>query len=447
MAELRKKHPSPASTPKPLQAKIALIWSETRFNRPLNWPLLLLSASIKQRLCLSVPHTVIQSAQDSVFLYTDGEGVLRSRSGEKERIMREFLESCGANRRKERNLNPSGLRFPKFISRNEGLLIAKKHDLVDLEALGVLQRYIIPYNFKPHRRIILWRRVKPTKVYTLILRSDPSQNQLISRQDLEACDVHLEARISEVEESILQTVKRIVEADLGAEERLEELALNTMQDLQGAFYFLSAPRARTTACEKTDMRQLRRGSMPSLAELTTRLQAAEELPVLAASLAAPALAVPVSTRRRYSEIEQHIDLVAAKFDRVTGEAKERRTAFEVYRVLTSANYPPGFFDHSVKAISVAICRNQVLAPFFGGKETRVEEIVRKILVLGVDAGRAQSIHAAMGVRQAEFEVFVGVVEDCLRRQGAQEQDLDKTVAYLRGFEEAVVGGKDAVLSP
>jgi len=452
MAESRKKHPNPASAPKPLQAKVARTWSETHFNRPLNWPLLLLSASIKQRLCLYVPHTVVtQAGQESAFLYTDNEGVLRSRSGENARIAREFLESCGSNRRKERNFNPSGLRFPKFIRRNEGILVLKKHDLGDLAALGVLQRYIIPFNFKPHRRIILWRRIKPTKVYTLLLRSDSGQNQLISKRELEACDVHLEIRMSQAEESILHTVKRIVEIELGVEERLEELVVNVMQDLQGTPYFLSAPRARTSLCQKVNIKQLRRGSMPTIAELTTRLQAAEEqnpLPLLTNPLSLTPLAVPaVSTRRRYSEIAEHIDLVAAKFDRITGEAKERRAAFEVYRVLTSSNYPPGFFDSSVKAISVAICRNQVLAPFFGGKEARVEEIVRKILVLGVDLGRAQAVHAAMGVRKAEFEAFVGIVEDCLRRQGAQEQDVEKTVVYLQGFEEAVVGGKDVAPSP
>jgi hypothetical protein len=362
------------------------------------------------------------------------------------------LESCGENRRKEKNLNPAGLRFPKFIRRNEGLLIAKKHDLGDLMTSAVIQKYIIPSNFKSHRRIISWRRTKPTKVYTLTIRSEQSLSPVISRRELDSCDVRLEARMSEVEDSILQTVRRIVEAEIGYEERLEGLVVDVMQDVQGVCYFLSASRARTSPFQKLNITQMRRGSMPTIAELSTRLQATENLsplPPLAVPLSAISLSVPqASTRRRHSEIAEHIDLVAAKFDKIAEEAKERRTAFEVYRALTSPDYSPSFFDSAVKAISVAICRNQVLGPFFGGKEARVEGIVRKIFVSGVDADRAQTAHAVLSIRKAEFDVFVGVVEDCLRRQGAQEQDLQKTVAYLQGFEDIIVSnGKDFVSSP
>ena len=451
MAESRKKQASPAS--KPLKSKVARLWSDALFNRPLNWPSLLLAASIKQVLRLSVPHTLVtRCAEDSSFLYTDSEGILRSRGGESARISREFLESCGENRRKEKNLNPSGMRFPKFIRRNEGLLIAKKHDLGDLTTSAVIQKYIIPSNFKPHRRIISWRRTKPTKVYTLAIRPEQSLNAVISRGDLDSCDVHLAARMSEAEDSILQIVRRIVEAEMGYEERLEGLVVDVMQDLQGVCYFLAASRARTSPFQKISIAQIRRGSVPTIAELSTRLQATENLspfPPLAAPLSAISLSVPqASARRRHSEIAEHIDLVAAKFDKIAEEAKERRTAFEVYRVLTSSEYSPGFFDSAVKAISVAICRNQVLGPFFGGKEHRVEGIVRKIFVSGVDADRAQIAHAVLRIRKAEFDEFVDVVEDCLRRQGAHEQDLQKTVAYLRGFEGMIVSnGKDFVSSP
>lgn len=441
MTDGRKKRGSLCVTSKPLQPKIARLWSETEHNKSIDWVKLVHTAAVKLIFRLHIPHTLVVTDQEqSVLLFTDSEGVVRCRNEETTRVAREFADCCGIERRKERNLNPSGRKFPRFIWRNEGLLVDKKRDIRGNLHPGVIQRYVIPHGFVPFLRIIKWRRTKPTKVYTVSLRPDQGDKQLISRLEIEGCDARLEPRMSESEERTMTAVRSLVEREAGDGERLEELAVTVMQGLQGDCYFLAVQRVRTSELQPGDVKKTRRSS---LADLSSRIQATDvvsplpPLEILPIPHAAPK-DCPVSFQRRYSEISDHIDFIATKFDKITEEAKERKAAYEVYKALTGPEYGPGFFDNVVKVISVNICRNPVLAPFFGGNESRVEEIVRKILVVGVDPQKLQSTHTALGINPSEFRSFVSVFEDSLRRQGVTDLDISRTLLYLNSFQSLLV---------
>ena len=456
--------------------KVEGFLSDPRLTKSVDYWNVLQAASSSLVLHLMIPETLVLSPPlPPVFLYSDSSAVLRTTPGAQYNLhsaLTHFLQVTSRLRQQVLNVTPQGLRYPKYLLLQGGGVVRtlfRKREAKSCEE-GVLQRYVMPKDYVAKKVLVRWRRTKVTKVYSVTVRGgkvgkgrgegdggtqpplDPSF--LASLHLSPSTVIHREPRLPQSSESLIPTFKSLLESFvLGPSEQLEELILSLILAQDGKAYLLGCKGIRTTTKESV-LKHNRRASMPTMDEIEQRITRHEQftpaLPRLKAisdsvkyspdpslTIDSPQLQDPTA-----SLVSEHISTVAGSMDKLVGEAKTLKAAYEHFQRVRFSHYPPGFLLSCIHRLYATVSSDKQLLKYFGAAgeamTRHIETSVSLVFEVGCSRHKVRGIHRKLKIADSDFGLYLKHFEEALKEGGAGGEDVEKAMAFLQGFKDVVV---------
>ena len=284
--------------------------------------------------------------------------------------------------------------------------------------------------------LVRWRRTKPNKAY--ILGSEDA-----SRLDFENWEVARDKGVCA--EECIETVMKVVEREVAAEERLEEAAIVVCKEVDGKRYVVDVLGIRVS----------RKHGIPTsgypASVLLTALQTYELPPQLKPPHIHPnpkqCPHKPKSPDHRPPSaqlISQCLTRVSAHFDEVLTESRELRKEFGIVMKVQLANYPKDVLDHVIRKVYERILADPRLSRFYPNKariQEKLESSVKSVFQNGLSRNmkaRMREVHMGMGISEVDFSLYVRYFAESLREMDVTEVDVAHIVEFLDEFRDEVV---------
>lgn len=466
-----------------LEDKLSLLLSS--MNKAIGAYPCLLQAAQTSLLPLHLPETLFLQENEPVLLFSDSSGTVRINRGELAK--RSFVTITGEKIKQMRNFNPMGVHFPKFITFREGkalFTIHRKADLVafldTLEAGTTVQRFIWPQHFQVKKSVVVWKRTKRTKLYTITpkngskppskrpLRSESAsklaldRSYMVSLHCLRDCYVTKE-KVTEEVEALLETLREVLSRlALRPEEKLEELLVLLCKSQDGKLYFLNSPQAKVST-QASPRLVLRQSLTPT--QFSTILQEMETfdrtkqmfLPYLNLSdvtqeserlysLHLPTSPACLSHVQSWSEqlAAKRIGEVAAQFDSLQQEARELKREFGIVMKVQLSHYPKDILDRLIRQVYEVILKDCRLTKYYPDKSRIYQKLlhaVKSVFLCGLSRNirtRMHRAHMGLGITHADFDLYVKCFLDAMRLLEMRDAEVAEIQQFLESFRADVV---------
>lgn len=450
----------------------------------------LLQVAQTQVLQLRIPETLLYSDNHLVLLFCDANGTLRVSKGEM--VTHSFEMMAGEKIKQMQNLNPRGVHFPKYITFAGDRVEHTIHHKADLPLYfpnmtsnSRIQRFIWPEDFLVKKTIVVWRRTKLTKAYTLSPRGGfrPTSKKplklesasgftldssyIVSSHFIRSNDVTKE-RVTEEIEHFLETMREVLCAHaLAPEERLEELIVFLCKSLDGKMYFLDLPLAKVSIHKNSPSMQRRCLTPARVSALMHELEASArlkskflpylnlsdmseqshrlyELHLHSASLEPDH--IDTSRVKTFSEelASQRLTEVSCQFDSLVRESQELKKEFGIVMKVQLTKYPKDLLDHVIRHVYENILKDPRLSKYYLDKSRIYQKLVvavKAVFMCGLSRNiraRMRTVHMGMGITDYDFDLYLKYFAEAMRHMNVEEEDVEQTADFLNCFRPDVV---------
>lgn len=396
-----------------------------------------------------------------------------------------FLSRAAACNRQVKNTNPQGLAFPKYLIRQEGRLEAlfknKAAAQVILHQPAFIQRYIVPEHYQPHAILVLWRRIKRNRVFSItsrtVFKTRRESADLISPREASATpfvvswtnlsNTSVSKEISMTDEigEMVQVVRQhLLKPALKPTEVLEEMLFAVMKGFDEKYYATGLLRARVSESDQSgeSILEIRPPSSVSLADImrdesTLERLNCHSLPYISLKdmqfdnqqiymnhvhVQSPQL--PYERTFNHTKTTG-LDEVADKLDKLKRQSSYLKYEFGVVRKVDFSKYPREFLPNVINRLYFSVIRDQRLAKFYSADrveaQTKLESSVKQAVERGTSRFlkmRMHKIHQNMGITDRDFDQYLRYFTDAMREEGAEDEDLSETMSVLGDFRSDVV---------
>lgn len=344
-----------------------------------------------------------------------------------------------------------------------------------------IQRFICPSGLAFSQTLLRWRRTKESKCYTITTRSsgkpapkkppvvtDPSQFSLdpwylASSVYSPNCDVTKE-RFSEEMETLVEALRDVIgRFVLSPEERLEELVVFTVRGIDGKLYFLDCPKARTSVVEAESVggqqrclllatllkggdvgEGLKQKLLPYIC-LKDMCDDSRKLYEMQLSHGVEGLSESPRVRSDSEElVSKHLSAVSAQFDSLVHESQQLKKEFGIVMKVQLNRYPKSTLESIIFRVYEKILRDPRLAKYYSDRASireRLTAAVKSVFMNGLSRNikaRMRTVHAGMGITDADFDLYVMYFVQAMRDMEVDEDDIEQTKEFLNEFRGDVV---------
>lgn len=443
----------------PLQAKVAALGSGQA--QKVDWFELIASRLAESTLELCLPETLVVEIDGSKRAYITREGGVMLSSGETAET--DFFAAASACNQQLRNLNPAGIRYPKFLSFKSGTLEctfpqkkAIKEYLRETQGPFTLQRYIIPQNYTVKKHIIHWRRTKPVNVYVLTSRSALQSAKLEQGRETEYAfvvsshcvgqyDVAKEG-LGETQVPLLETVRTVLEQTLKG--RIEEFAFESIKSQDGKWYIVDVPWVKgpispvfPSIPSPTDLSRelLQRLCQKPVPEVVSHDQLAASISCYDHSRLCKAW--PVSLPSPALSVSHRLQQISSKLDHIRSESLQLK---QEASLIMKLSLPKEVLTGVIHRVYENVLRDPRLSRYYMDKSrvyTKLEGAVRRVFQCGpsrILKTRIKAIHAHMGITEHDFELYLRYFAEAVLAEGLSSTSVDLTIRFLTEFKAVVV---------
>lgn len=382
-----------------------------------------------------------------------------------------------------KNKNPQGLAFPKYLSRKGGqveVLFKNKTAAEVIQHYPVfLQRYIVPHNYQPHALLVCWRRVKRTRVFTILSRTtfrtrresadllSPCEASaapfVISWTNLANTSVSKEVGLTDELREMVEVVRTyVVKPVLKSTEVLDEMLFAVMKGIDEKLYASGLLRALVTEIDPSSdqILEVRPTSSVSLADIMKDERCLERLNCRSLPFISLKdmqfdnqqiyLSHFQPTRLPREGTFNHskaagLDEVAEKLDILKRQSSHLKLEFGVVRKVDYSEYPRDFLGNVINRLYHSVIRDVRLCKYYSldraEAQTKLESSVRQVVERGTSRYlkmRMYKIHQNMGITDRDFDQYLRYFTDAMREEGAADEDLSETMSVLSDFRSDVV---------
>ena len=394
-----------------------------------------------------------------------------------------FLSRAAACNRLVKNANPQGLAFPKYLIKQEGTLEALFKNKVAAQAikhqLAFIQRYIVPEHYQPHAILVLWRRVKRTRVFTIVSRTafrtkresadliSPREGSaapfVISWTNLSNTSVLQETGMTDELEEIVQVVRQhVLKPALKPTEVIEEMLFTVMKGIDEQIYATGLLRARVSESDQSgesilevrppssvsladimrDERTLERLNCRSLPFISLKDMKFDNQQIYMNHIHSPQL--PYERTFNHTKTAG-LDEVADKLDRLKKQSSYLKSEFGVVRKVDFSKYPREFLPNIINRLYFSVIRDQRLSKFYSVDRVEAQAKLESSVKQAVERGtsrylkmRMYKIHQHMGITDRDFDQYLRYFTDAMRGESAEAADISETMSILGDFRGDVV---------
>ena len=462
--------------------------SITAMNKPVDIYSAILRSVQSHILPLNLPETLLYDGPQPAVLFTDSTGIVRIHKGDL--VRHSFLTMVSEHIKQLRNFNPLGVHFPKFLSFQQGKAQFTIHHKADfslyyptMSPSNRVQRFIWPKDFTVQKYIIVWKRTKKSKIYSLTLRGNsrpggkkPSRITNIEELSLDsgyvACthflknyDVSKE-KVTEEMESHLETLRKIVNGYcMQPEERPEELLVYMCKSQDGKLYFLDLPLAKVSIHANSPAVRRRSFSSNRIPQLMQQLSNSERvnskfLPYLSladmSEQSEQLYQMHLHMSMQRGDLQGHVktgaeeqasrclDSITSHYDSLLIESRELKKEFGIAMKVQLRNYPPNLLDNVISQVYECIIRDPRLSKYYLDKTriySKLVHAVKAVFLCGLSRNikaKMRVTHMGMGITDQDFDQYIKYFLGAMEALEVREEDVEQTKVFLESFRGDVV---------
>ena len=471
----RRQLSKPARTLGQLQDKLGAL--AAGMNREVDFYALLEAVVCKTPLSLQIPETLLLlSDSDSVFFLTERDGYVRVTRGHA--TVSDFLTTCSVKNKAMRDLNPLGVKYPKFVTFRDGKLefTLRKVEEVrryirDTDKPARIQRYVVPCDYTVAKTLLHWRRVKTARAYCLQSRDSLTSttprttapkrktdqihleltpnfqldtSYLASTHNIQFCSIVKCPRLTDHQSELITLFRRVLKEEVvQVGEELEEFLVHMMQSRDSKWYVLDLPCAVVSGREEDRVLPLHLRSF-SL-ELSTDTSEASKAPTL------PSSPHPHSARTSKSQFSNSLSTHVAEMSELIDELRTKgrllKEESSVLKKIKLERYSKELLARVIHNVYLQILRDSRLSRYYLDKtrvHSKVESSIRQVFFHGCSRfmkARVLATHANMGISSPDFDLYIHYFGEALRAQGVGTEDMEAALEFLKGFKPYVVQSK------
>ena len=387
--------------------------------------------------------------EDGVVLYTEETAEV------------DFLSAASVKNKQLRNLNPMGIRYPKFLSFRDGTLEftfmrkkAVKEYIRRTRSAYTLQRYIVPENYTIRKHIIHWRRTKPANVYAVSSRLPLQSPQpglsteyafVVSTHCLEQFDVAKEGLREELV-CLLDTVKVVLEQTLRA--TLEEFAFEALKSQDKKWYIvdvcwfkglISPLPQETPSNEDISEALLQRISRKPVPLLGHEEQIAASIGCYDHSRLC--MAKPISLPAPALAVAENLAQISSKLDHIRSESTQLK---QEASLIMKLNISKDALTRVIHRVYESIMRDSRLSRYYMDKSrvySKLEGAVRQVFHCGASRplkARMKTIHCHLGITEQDFDLYLRYFAEAMTAEALSPASIDLTLRFLSEFKDLIV---------
>jgi len=477
-------HSKPSALDPPLSHQDKLLLSISSMNKSLLIYPHLLQYAQTALLHLHLPETLLLDQSPPVLLFSDSSGIVRVSRGDLAK--HSFITITREKIKQLRNVNPQGVHFPQFIAFRGGKALFTIHRKADLagcletgEPATAVQRFIWPENFRVKKLVVVWKRTKRTKLYSISPRNGskpppskrPQQSAseltldssyMASTHSISDSSVTREKMPAEVE-GLLETLRTVLSRQaLRPEERLEELLVSLCKSHDGKMYFLNAPQAKVSVQQSPSLAFRHSFTASQFSTILQEMDASERLKskflpylnlteVTEQSERLYPLHLPSHTRQ-LSHVQslseqlaaKRLGEVAAQFDSLQQEAQELKREFGIVMKVQLTNYPQDTLDRVIHQVYEFVQKDSRLNKYYSDRSRIFQKLmhaVKSVFLCGLSRNirnRMHRAHMGLGITHADFDLYLKYFLDAMRLLEIKDAEVQQTQQFLESFRADVV---------
>jgi truncated hemoglobin YjbI len=443
-----------------LQAKVTALGGDQA--QRVDW-LPLVARYLSQRtLATCIPDSLVAGSDSSKQVFVNREDGVVLYSGETAEV--DFLSAASVKNKQLRNLNPMGIRYPKFLSFRAGTLEftfmrkkAVKEYIRRTRSAYTLQRYIVPENYTIRKHVIHWRRTKPANVYALTSRL-PLQSPrpglsseyafVVSAHSVEQFDVVKEGLREELV-GLLETVKVVLEQTLRA--TLEEFAFEALKSQDKKWYILDVSWVKGPTPllppEIPSNEDISRALLQRISRKPVPLIGQEEQ--IAASIGCYdhsrlCMANPISLPAPALVVARNLAKISSKLDHIRSESTHLK---QEASLIMKLNISKDVLTRVIHRVYESILRDSRLSRYYMDKSrvySKVEAAIRQVFHCGASRplkARIKTIHCHFGITEQDFELYLRYFTEAMVSEALSPASIDLTIRFLSEFKDLIVQTK------